>query len=279
MGLKLLVVEGNTREGRETYRVGFDRTASESYSDTLHALAPDASCDICFPTDPDASLPGALSDYDGVFITGSALNLYDGGPEVERQIELARAVFAARVPFFGSCWGLQVASAAAGGAVIRNPRGREVGVARNIRLTAAGREHPLLAGRPSVYEALCSHLDIVELPPGAVALAENEMAPVQAAEIVHDGGRFWGVQYHPEYSFAEVAAIMERRAGALAREGFGDALGHARELRALDDAPPAGAAWRLGLGDSVMTARARALELTNFIERRVRPEASARGRG
>ena len=126
MALHLLVVEGNTRADRAAYREGFGLTASESYARTLTELAPDARCDIVCPADEGANLPGAsaLGDYDGVFITGSALNLYDGGREITRQIELARAVFAAKVPFFGSCWGLQVATAAAGGEVIKNPVGR-----------------------------------------------------------------------------------------------------------------------------------------------------------
>jgi GMP synthase (glutamine-hydrolysing) len=262
------------------YRVGFNRTASESYAAALRSVAPDSVCDIVCAADPDASLPAALADYDGVFVTGSSLNLYDGGPEIERQIALVRAVFAARTPLFGSCWGLQVACAAAGGRVIKNPRGREIGVARGVWLTEAGRGHPLLAGRPPSYEALCSHIDIVEPPPGAIVLASNALAPVQAAEIVHDGGTFWGVQYHPEYSFAETAAIIERRASALASEGFAAdeaaARAYARELRGLDE--DAGAAWRLGIGETVLTPQARALELGNFIEALVRPSKSARGR-
>ncbi len=70
-----------------------------------------------------------------------------------RQIELAKAVFAAGVPFFGSCWGLQVAVTAAGGEVRANPRGREFGFARRILLTEAGREHRLFAGKPAAFEA------------------------------------------------------------------------------------------------------------------------------
>ncbi len=257
MALRFLIVEGNTAADRETYRVGFGKTASQSYAETLRGLAPDASCDICFAADPDGELPAALTDYDGVFITGSALNVYDGGAAVERQIALARAVFAAGTPFFGSCWGLQVACAAAGGRVLRNPRGREIGVARAITPTQAGRGHALLAGRPAAYDALCSHLDIVELPEAGVVLASNPLAPVQAAEIAHDGGVFWGVQYHPEYAFAEVAAIIERRARALAREGLvadeAAAQAFAAELRTLERGA---AAARRGLAARAARERA-----------------------
>jgi GMP synthase (glutamine-hydrolysing) len=286
MSLHLLVVEGNTRADREAYRAGLGMTASEAYAATLTALAADAICDICYPADAGASLPSAagLESYDGVLITGSALNLYDGGPEITRQIDLARAAFASRTPFFGSCWGLQVATAAAGGEVLRNPRGREVGVARDIWLTDAGRAHPMLAGRAPAYDALCTHLDIVTLAPGATVLAANAMAPVQAAEILFAGGRFWGVQYHPEYSLNEIAAIIARRAATLKREGFfadeAEALAHADDLRALGAAPARrDLAWRLGIGDDVLDPLRRRAELVNFLDRWARPAKSARGRG
>ena len=56
-------------------------------------LLPGAVVDICYPADPGANLPiGGLEGYDGVAITGSALNVYDGGPEIAPQIELAREV-------------------------------------------------------------------------------------------------------------------------------------------------------------------------------------------
>src|SRR5271156_2608007 len=156
MSLHLLLIEGNTREDRETYRAGLGMTASEAYSQTLEQLAPAAAGATCAPADEGAGLPDAagLEAYDGVFITGSALNLYDGGPAITRQINLARAVFASRTPFFGSCWGLQVATAAAGGEGLRNPKGREIGVARNIWPTEAGRAHPLLAGRHAAFDAI-----------------------------------------------------------------------------------------------------------------------------
>ena len=84
--------------------------------------------------------------YDGVAITGSALNVYDGGPAIERQIELARAVMASRTPLFGSCWGLQLITVAAGGAVRANPKGREIGIGR--------RRHPALRGGPGSHRRL-----------------------------------------------------------------------------------------------------------------------------
>lgn len=286
MALRLLVVEGNARAEREAQKLAYGRAASEAYAEALREIAPDALCDICFPADAGANVPdaGGLAGYDGVAITGSALNLYDGGPEISAQIELSRAVFASRTPCFGSCWGLQVASAATGGQVLLNPKGREIGFARNIAPNGAGASHPLLRGRPAAYDAPCTHLDIVAMPgEGAVALAGNAYSPAQAAELRQDGGVFWGVQYHPEFSLADVASILARRFQRLRAEGFftdrAECERHCADLRALHENPArADIAWRLGVDEQVTDARLRRTELANFIAALVRPEKSRRGR-
>jgi GMP synthase (glutamine-hydrolysing) len=286
MALHLLIVEGNLAADRGAYVAGFGMTASESYAATLREIAPDALCEICFPADAEARLPAgpALADFDAVFMTGSALNLYDGGAPIERQIEFSRAVFASKTPFFGSCWGLQVACAAAGGVVAKNFCGREIGIARKIRPTEAGRAHPLLAGRGVSFDALCSHIDHVEtLPPGGVALASNAMSKVQAAEIEWGGGKFWGVQYHPEYSLNEVAALMKRRAPDLAREELfaseEEASAYAAKLAALDAEPErADLAFPLQLAADVLDPGERRRELQNFLNFWARPTKSSRGR-
>jgi GMP synthase (glutamine-hydrolysing) len=287
MALHLLVVEGNTRADRAPYLAKFGKTASQSYAATLEALAPDAKCEICFPADLDSVLPAGagLEAYDAVFITGSALNVYDGGPAIDRQLELVRAIFASKTPLFGSCWGLQVACTAAGGVVVKNARGREIGVARNIRPNTAGLAHPLLAGRAGAFDALCSHIDHVQTaPPGAVLLAGNAMSEVQAMEIDFSGGTFWGVQYHPEYSLTEIASIMDRRAETLADEQMfvneAAAKAYAADLVAVERDPGrVDLAQRLELGQDVREPSLRQIELGNFLERLARPFAARRGRG
>jgi len=286
MSLRLLVVEGNVREVREAHQKSFGKTPSGSYADSLRSIAPDILCDICFPADQGANLPDAagLHGYDGVAVTGSALNIYDGGGPVERQLDLARAVYASGTPFFGSCWGLQLGAAAAGGTVTKNPRGREVGIARNIAPTQAGGSHPLLTGRSGAYDAPCTHLDIVATPPDdTTILASNSNSCIQAAEIRHAGGIFWGVQYHPELSLTELASIISRRAGMLVREGmFADesqGLEYCAELRTLDaDRSRTDIAWRLGIQAEILDPQLRLTEIRNWIELRVRPEKSRRGR-
>ena len=210
---RLLVVEGNSPQTLAEHIAAGGTPAHKGYSDLLRELIPGAIIDTCHPGDPGANLPDgeALEGYDGVAITGSSLHVYDGGPSVTRQVELARALFAAGTPMFGSCWGLQILTVAAGGAVRRNPKGRELGFGRSIRLTEAGRKHPMYIGKPDVFNAPTVHLDEVEtLAPGMVVLSTNAVSDVQSAEVRYNGSLAWGVQYHPEYPLREIAAIVRR---------------------------------------------------------------------
>jgi Glutamine amidotransferase class-I len=120
---------------------------------------PDARCTPVNIADGEPLPRGTtLADFDGVMVPGSPLHIYDPTPSVTRQIDFVRAAVAAGVPVWGSCWGLQLATVALGGSVRRNPRGRELPIARAIKVTEAGRAHPFLASRPAVFDALCSHL-------------------------------------------------------------------------------------------------------------------------
>ena len=287
-GFRFLVVDGNPIERRAAHERDYGKSPGNAYGDTLLASAPQGSnYDICYPADVGANLPlgAAIADYDGVALTGSSLNLWHREPAVERQIELAREIFKSRTAFFGSCWGVQMACVAAGGDVQRNTAGREIGFARNIALTDAGRHHPLLAGRPAAYDAPAVHLDIITLPSkDCKILASNALTPVQAAEIHHDGGTFWGIQYHPEFTLTEMATILRRLTDNMVIEGFvrnrEEAIAFADDLTALDiNRNRTDLAWRLGLDSEVLDDSQRVIEISNWINMQVQRKANDRGRG
>jgi len=271
-GRRILVIDGNVAETRAKLvkAVGYD--SGTGYARVLHRIDPSLQIDVVTADDGDELPTGVgLEDYDGVTMTGSALNVYDGGAPVIRQIELAKAVFASGVPFFGSCWGLQVAVTAAGGEVRANPRGREFGFARRILLTDAGREHRLFAGKPLAFEAPTVHRDeIASVPIGAVILAVNDFG-VQAATFTYGRGTFWGVQYHPEYDYLDIAAAAERYGETMVTEGVfrgASALAaFAAELRALQVNPKdAPLLWKHGLGPAMRIDELRLLEIRNWLE-------------
>ncbi|HWB48636.1 MAG TPA: type 1 glutamine amidotransferase [Stellaceae bacterium] len=220
----------------------------------------------------------ALTDFAGVMIPGSPLHIYDPTPFVTRQIEFARSAFAAGIPVWGSCWGFQLAAVALGGTVRRNPRGRELAIARAITITEAGRGHPLLASRPPVFDALCSHLDEVEtLPPNAEILAANEVSAIQAMAVrTPSGGSFFGTQYHPEHTLAVSAALIEMRVSELVAEGLGNGpseiLAMAADYRALAAEPARrDLIWRYGIAGEIIDPIRRTTEIGNWLRMVVEP--------
>jgi len=121
------------------------------------------------------------------------------------------------------------------------------------------------------------------LPVDVTVLAKNSLTAVQAAEIRHEGGVFWGVQYHPEFSLQELSVILDRYKPTLLAEGFVQSdLDHAAyvaELRAMGEDPTRrDLAWKHGLDAEILDPTKRLTELRNFIAHYVKPTKSARGR-
>lgn len=270
---RYLIAQSENPEERAARRAHTGQSSGESYADTLGQMVPDAAIDICQPADGDSPVftPAQLADYDAVFLTGSPLHVYDDTPEVRRQLAFMRAVFASGTPSFGSCAGLQVAVAAAGGTVRKMPERMEAGLSRRIVATEAGRDHPLLAGRAATWDAPAIHGDEVEtLPSGATRLAGNAVTRVQAAEIRHDKGVFWGVQYHPELSLGEIAIALRRQSEELVEAGLAESDDEVEEragvLAALHEAPERRSLrWRLGVDGELADTDARRREIANFL--------------
>ena len=277
--VRFLVIDGYNKEARAELVAGGAGQAGHLYAAMLKKCLPEAESDIVYPADPGASLPrgAALDQYAGIAWTGCSLTIYDDDPRVGPQIELARAAYESKVPSFGSCWAAQMAVVAAGGIVRATPRGREMGLARKIVLTPEGRGHPLYVGKASVFDAFISHVDeITHLPPGGVLLASNAFTHVQAVSVVHKGGTFWGLQYHPEYDLHELARLSWCRIDKLVSLGFfaDRAAGedYVNRLETLHQDPSRkDIAWLLGIDDDVMNDDVRLVEVRNWIDRLVLP--------
>jgi GMP synthase (glutamine-hydrolysing) len=269
---RILIAEG-TPASWQAGRVEFGLPSNFSLcADAVHLHQPEIRC-VGLNIAEGEPLPHgvALADFAGVMFPGSPLHIYDSTPFVTRQIDFARAAFAAGILVWGSCWGLQLAVVALGGSVRRNPRGRELAIARAITVTATGRSHPLLASRAPVFDALCSHLDEVEaLPPNAEILAANEISAVQALAVrTPIGGSFFGTQYHPEHTFAVSAALIELRVSELIAEGFGnrdEILAMAADYRALSADPTRrDLIWRYGIASEIIDPVPRTTEIGNWL--------------
>ena len=220
---RLLVVEGNTAEGIMEIARNGRRAHSRNYAELLRDLDESVECEFAQPSEEGIhALPEgtAFADFEGAVLTGSPLHAYADDSAVLNQLRFAELLYASGIPIFGSCWGLQIMTRALGGRIRKNPKGREVGIAKGFCLNEAGRAHPMYVGKTNPFECFTVHLDEVEdLAPGSTILAHNKMSAVQAASIETGGGRFWGVQYHPEFNKAEMTRIFNIVAKQLVDEG------------------------------------------------------------
>lgn len=194
----------------------------------------------------DAVPAGTLPDpgtFEGVVVTGSLASVTAPEPWMDALGGWLLSA-AARIPVLGVCFGHQLLAHALGGRVERNPRGPEAGTCE-VTLTPAGRADPLFQRLPARLAVQQSHSDHVSaLPPGAILLAGNGHAPVQA--FAH-GPRIRAVQFHPELDAARSRALCESERALLdaARPGLS-----AEALASIRETPEAArvlASWRDGL--------------------------------
>lgn len=248
----ILILEGNTPRANAAGNV-----ASASFTATLLGLDPDLHLRLAAPYAGRLN-PGLFDQADGVVFTGSGEAWATNAPEAAPQRAAMQAAFATGLPVWGSCNGLQLAAVVLGGAVGASPKGSEIGMARDTRLTNAGRAHPMMAGRADGFAVPCIHRDEVQrLPEGAVLLAGNAHSPVQAMAYQTGGVDFWGTQYHPELKPSDIAGYVRTRGIHAGADSLADDLDRAER-------DPAAAA-RIGAAPEDLPLAARARELANWL--------------
>jgi|APSaa5957512622_1039677.scaffolds.fasta_scaffold45711_2 GMP synthase (glutamine-hydrolysing) len=284
--LHFLIIDGYSQKSRDALEAAGMQMAWRLYADMLLQNLPNATYDVLLPSDKGTNNPSTndLLKYAGILWTGCNLTIYDTeNPSVRSQIELAKQVFEIGNPSFGSCWGVQMAAVAAGGEVKLNPKGREMGLARKVFLTKEAKNHPMYFGKPSVFEAYISHDDIVtKIPSGAILMASNYFAEVQALVVKHKNGEFWAVQYHPEYNLNEMASLIVAREERLTKGGFfkgkEDFSSYVENLKALHKDPTRKELrWQLSIDDDVLDPNVRQCEFINWINHLVKPSAGVSG--
>jgi GMP synthase-like glutamine amidotransferase len=150
-------------------------------------------------------IPETTDGYDGLVVLGGTPGPYDDTvapwlPDVRRLIAVA---LAEELPLLGICLGGELLAGVAGGKVDRIDGPPEIGVHR-LYPTEAARTDPVFSGLPAAAPAVEWHWEeIVDLPPGAVALCGNERFPNQAFRV---GAAAWGTQFHPEVLTDDAAA-------------------------------------------------------------------------
>ena len=160
------------------------------------------------------------TEFDGVVVTGSRSSVYWDEEWIPPLVDYVAEAAEAGVPILGVCYGHQVLAEALGGRVA-GMDGFEIGYNEIRRV----REDPLFDGIDESFTAFTTHGDaVVELPPSATLLAEND----RGVHAFRDG-RCWGVQFHPEYDVETAREVTD---------GKRDRIGDARVDAVLDSITP-----------------------------------------
>ena len=163
---------------------------------------------------------------------------------------------------------MQVYVTAAGGSVRKNPKGREIIIARNIQLNENGKKHYMYKGKYEKFDALCSHLDEVEnIPSDSKILSFNDHSEIQALSFKINGANFCGTQYHPEFNFDVLSKILCARKSILISENIFKDNDHANKtISCLDGITNNNDNGDyLKIGQDVLDKRIRNKELENWL--------------
>jgi len=216
--LKLLIVEGNTKEENINFNSAGCVSQSQNFKLHIEKLEPKSEIDIVEPGDDKSisKIISSLKKYDGVVLTGSTLRIEDTSEEVKKHIQFAKTCFEHGKIFFAACWGLQVTVTAAGGRCRVAPKGAHVGIAYNIELTSEGKKHKLFNCKPHTFTTPAFNYDEVEIPPSnAVLLASNKINKFEALHFTVGNSEIWGLQYHPEIPYEYMIKLIKRRSKRL----------------------------------------------------------------
>jgi len=216
--LKLLVVEGNTKEENSNFNKAGCVPQSENFKQHVKMFEPNCEINIVEPGDDSAisKIIASLKKYDGIILTGSTLRIDDFSNEIKKHINFVKTCFKHEKKFFAACWGLQIATTAAGGKCRVAPNGPHVGIAYNIELTEEGKKHKLYSSKPHKFTTPAFNYDEVEIPPNnAVVLASNKINKFEALYFTVGNSEIWGLQYHPEIPYDYMIKLIKYRSKKL----------------------------------------------------------------
>lgn len=140
--------------------------------------------------------------FDGAVVTGSRSSVYWDEAWIPDLTDWIGEAAAAELPILGVCYGHQALAEALGGRVA-GMDDYEIG----YRTVEHRGSDDLFAGIDEQFTVFTTHSDtVVELPPGAELLAENDYG-VHAFRKDH----CWGVQFHPEYDLETAREIARSK--------------------------------------------------------------------
>jgi len=182
--------------------------AAHDGADTRRNFRRELDADLVEFSASDGHLPDH-TEFDGVVVTGSRSSVYFDEAWIPPLVDYVAEAAAAGLPVLGVCYGHQVVAEALGGRVAGMDE-FEIGY-NEVRHRG---DDELFAGIDESFTVFTTHGDaVVELPPNATLLAENDHGVHAFRE-----GHCWGVQFHPEYDIETARTVTEGK-----RERLGDA--------------------------------------------------------
>lgn len=154
-----------------------------------------------------------LDDWSGIILGGGPYNVSDPADSksaTQRRVESGLLDLIGRIvdrdfPFLGCCYGVGTLGSVVGATVDRTYP--EPVAAVTISLTPAGRDDPLFAELPDVFDAYGGHKEAASsLPSHVVHLASSSNCPVQAFRV---GNNVYATQFHPELDVAGICTRID----------------------------------------------------------------------
>lgn len=158
-------------------------------------------------------LPKTLADHAGVIIFGGPMSANDADAWLRREVNWIAVPLEEKKPFLGICLGAQMLARHLGHRVRPHPQGRvEVGY-YPIEPTEQGKRICECPFPRHVYQW---HREGFDLPRGATLLAKGQDFAAQAFRY---GPAAFGLQFHPEVTFAVMCRWMVFNAERMASPG------------------------------------------------------------
>jgi len=212
--IKLLIVEGNTKEENINFNKAGCVPQSQNFKLQIDQIKKNCEIDIIEPGNDESvsKILSTLKKYNGVILTGSTLRIEDQSEEVKKHIDFVKKLFHYEKKIFAACWGLQIAVTAAGGKCRVAPNGAHVGIAHDIKLTEEGKKHGLFKSKPNTFTTPAFNYDEVEIPPtNSILLASNKINKFGALCFTVGKSEIWGLQYHPEIPYDYMIKLIKHR--------------------------------------------------------------------
>ena len=223
---KILIVEGNPTEENKQFTVAGIQTHTESLKHSLSYFTDNLIIDVANPSSDKniQEITNNLVSYDGLIWGGSSLNIYNGTPEIKRQIKFMQECQKKIKKILAICWGMQVAVTAAGGEVKKCTNGSQKGIAFDIEINENGLKHPLYKNKSLRFNTPAFNFDeVVTMPKNSILLASNSINKVQALNFKVGDCDIWGLQYHPEITYNKmINLIIFRKKRLLDKGAFAD---------------------------------------------------------